>query len=226
MRSARLLAVAVLAVVLALSSAQNAFAAVELYYDDGDWDASIGAIQAGSLAAVRFSPPPGWSMLLTARYYIDLTSPLNTFRVHIYGSDLGTEVCCTPPLDVTPSGTGWFDVDLYDYHIMVDGGTDFHIGLEWLVPLVPYIGADIDSAPSLRSYDRGWTPGGEWRQWQNGNLMIRAVVDPVGPTEEAPPVGGVVVPANTLAILGPWLAVIGLVGCVTAAAVVAKKRRP
>jgi hypothetical protein len=42
---------------------------------------------------------------------------------------------------------------------------------------------------------------------------------------EAPPVGGAVIPANTLAILGPWLGVIGLVGCIGTAVVVAKKRQ-
>ena len=37
-------------------------------------------------------------------------------------------------------------------------------------------------------------------------------------------VGGVVIPANTLALLSPWLAVIGLVGCIGTAVAVAKKR--
>ena len=37
------------------------------------------------------------------------------------------------------------------------------------------------------------------------------------------PVGGVVLPANAFAVLGPWLAVIGLVGCIGTVAVVAKK---
>lgn len=37
-------------------------------------------------------------------------------------------------------------------------------------------------------------------------------------------VGGVVIPTNTLAILSPWLAVIGLIGCIGAAVVVARKR--
>jgi hypothetical protein len=41
----------------------------------------------------------------------------------------------------------------------------------------------------------------------------------------APAVGGVVIPANTLAVLGPWLAVIGLVACVGTAVVIVKKRR-
>jgi hypothetical protein len=44
-------------------------------------------------------------------------------------------------------------------------------------------------------------------------------------TECPPAVGGVVEPANTFAVLVPWLAVIGLVGCIGTVFVVAKKRR-
>jgi hypothetical protein len=39
-------------------------------------------------------------------------------------------------------------------------------------------------------------------------------------------VGGCVQPVNTFALLSPWLAVIGLVGCIATVVVVAKKRRP
>jgi hypothetical protein len=42
--------------------------------------------------------------------------------------------------------------------------------------------------------------------------------------EEA--VGGVVIPANTFAIVPPWLAVIGLVGCISTVAVISRKREP
>jgi hypothetical protein len=52
--------------------------------------------------------------------------------------------------------------------------------------------------------------------------MIRALVDPLGC---AAAVGGVVIPANTLALVAPWLAVIGLVGCIGIVVVVAKKRK-
>jgi hypothetical protein len=38
-------------------------------------------------------------------------------------------------------------------------------------------------------------------------------------------VGGALMPANTLALLSPWLAVIGLVGCISTVALVTKKRR-
>ena len=39
-------------------------------------------------------------------------------------------------------------------------------------------------------------------------------------------VGGCVQPVNTFAMLSPWLAVIGLVGCIGTVVVVAKRRRP
>ena len=51
------------------------------------------------------------------------------------------------------------------------------------------------------------------------------VVD-FGPPGACPAVGGVVMPANTLAIAAPWLAVIGLVGGIGTVVGVAKERRP
>ena len=38
-------------------------------------------------------------------------------------------------------------------------------------------------------------------------------------------VGGLLIPANSFAVLSPWLAVIGLVGCIGTVVLVAKKRR-
>jgi hypothetical protein len=40
------------------------------------------------------------------------------------------------------------------------------------------------------------------------------------------PVGGVVMPANTFALVAPWLLIIGLVGCIGTLVVFARKRRP
>ena len=39
-------------------------------------------------------------------------------------------------------------------------------------------------------------------------------------------VGGCVQPVNTFGLIAPWLAVIGLVGCISTVVAVAKKRRP
>ena len=40
------------------------------------------------------------------------------------------------------------------------------------------------------------------------------------------PVGGVVLPADALALLSPWLALLGGLGCIGTVAVIAKKRQP
>jgi len=37
-------------------------------------------------------------------------------------------------------------------------------------------------------------------------------------------VGGLVIPTNTLALVSPWLALIAVVGCISTADVVTKKR--
>jgi hypothetical protein len=53
---------------------------------------------------------------------------------------------------------------------------------------------------------------------------VSGIFDVAGPC--CPAVGGCVQPVNTFALVSPWLAVIGLVGCIGTVAVVAKKRRP
>jgi len=52
-----------------------------------------------------------------------------------------------------------------------------------------------------------------------GDVTIRAVYESI-------PVGGHFVPVNKLAILSPYLALIGLVGAVTAAVVTTRRRKP
>jgi hypothetical protein len=56
-----------------------------------------------------------------------------------------------------------------------------------------------------------------------GRVAFSGPFDVAGPC--CPAVGGCVQPVNTFALLSPWLAVIGLVGCVGTVVVVAKKRR-
>ena len=54
-------------------------------------------------------------------------------------------------------------------------------------------------------------------------LSVSAPFDVAGPCCA---VGGCVQPANTFALLSPWMAVIGLIGCIGTVVVVAKKRHP
>jgi hypothetical protein len=215
MRSARLLAVAVLAVVLALSSAQNAFATVELAYDGTGY---LVAAPTSSIA-VRFSLQAGWSgaKLLTARYYVLVSTGVNSFTVHIFDEDRATDL--TTPFTATPSASGWFDVDLSGKSITVT--RDFYVVFTMIGFQHPFVVFDPNAPISGRS----WYFDATWVQDTTYNYLIRAVVDPILPPPSGAPVGGVVMPANNLAIAAPWLAVIGLVGCIGTVVVVAKKRR-
>ena len=94
----------------------------EIAYDDGTAESGR-SCSTGFHSAVKFSLPSGWSegRLLTARYYI--WGAAVSFKVHIYGSDGTTEL--TSSFEVTPTSTGWFDVDLSALGLTVT--EDFYI---------------------------------------------------------------------------------------------------
>jgi hypothetical protein len=216
MRSIRLLAVAVLAIVLALSSAQNAFATTELAYDTNSWFDNQ-SLDVGESIAVRFtlSDFVSWPQARVVRVAFYVYSGNAAFRVHIRGN-LGTE--CTgldlATFDVTPHVLQ--DWNYYDVSGSVVVSGEFCVVAEWLTLGIPYIGLSNPPFGSGHSYRY---QGGLWFHDTGYDDMIRAYVDLVAPSA---PVGGVVMPANTLAILTPWLAVIGLVGCIGTVVAVAR----
>jgi hypothetical protein len=69
----------------------------------------------------------------------------------------------------------------------------------------------------MSSSTDGWAVG-------DGGVILHYLGQP-SPAPTGTPVGGVIEPVNRLSVLAPWLAVIGLVGCISTAVVVAKKRR-
>ena len=214
-RSVKLCAVAVLAIMLALSSAQNVFASTELIYDDGLPANAAIFPNAGVSMAVRFSLPAGVSSakLLTARYNLDLSpTTVNTFTVRILDDDRTTDL--TPPFSATPSAVGWFDVDLIAKNIIVT--RDFYIVLK-NVNGMTHPSLFVDTSNPI--YGRSWGDGnGFWEQNTIDNFMIRAVISsPAGA-----PVGGFMEPVNNLTIVAPYLALFGIVA--TVAVVVWKKR--
>lgn len=164
----------------------------ELAYDDGGAEGSTTA-SAGIKHAVKFSLPSGWSeaKLLTARYNI-YSDPV-TFRVHVYGSDGITELAS---LDVTPTSTGWFDVDLSTLNIIVTG--DFYISIEYLEEQKPWINIDT-TAPDGQSY---YGQPGAWTPFVNFDLMIRAVV------QQPIPVGGVILKVDAFSMLAPYITIL------------------
>jgi hypothetical protein len=96
---------------------------------------------------------------------------------------------------------------------------DFYISIEWLPssPFEPPIGMDTTSPIDLRSYSRD--PGEtSWELGPGTDLMIRAVVDP------NVPVGGVMVPKNSLEILTPYIALAGLIAAISTVYVIKKRK--
>jgi len=138
--------------------------------------------------------------------------------VHITGVPPSTATELTSPIPVTPIGQEWNTVDVSSSNIVVSG--DFYVAIEQPLVTVAHdssssnfegrsvYGDSLDTMTNLCCNDAGLH-----------NFMIRAEIDPIAP------VGGIVIPANNFAIVAPWLAVIGLVGCIGTAVVVAKKRR-
>lgn len=102
-------------------------------------------------------------------------------------------------------------------NVIVSG--DFWIAYKWLeTGFAPCLGLEYSVVDGRSFYGSpgSWTVDGTY------DYMISAVISSLG---GGAGVGGFVGPVNKLAVLAPWLAVIGLVGCIGTIVVVAKKRR-
>jgi hypothetical protein len=192
-----------------------------IIYDDGTYSGQTDT----PWALVLFSLPSGWSQarLLTARFYV--SSNLYGFRVHVLQSGYppGPDLV-TPFLTALPQSVGWFDVDLAGKDIVVSG--DFYISAETFGPPYLTFGRDSTASTVQRSYvcyDPPSTPGN--CVLHTYDLMIRLEVEQYPPPSAAP-VGGLIYGADRVAVVSPWLAVIGTVGCVATVAIVVRKRRP
>jgi hypothetical protein len=217
MRSFRLLAVAALAVVLTLSSAQNAFALIELKYDDftgGVYSNTPGTYDAVSFTLSDFGLTS--ATLLAARLWLSPSDTAPTpLRVHVFGAD-GKTPLVTPFNFTGPSDDYWDDAYIPGGGVIVTDG--FWIAL-YFYEESPLLGLETGLPIGGHSYTG---EPGSWSPTEYGrDYAIRALVQE-GPRPQA--VGGVVTPANTVALVSPWLAVIGLVGGIGTVVVVARKR--
>jgi hypothetical protein len=125
--------------------------------------------QAGKIDAVRFTPLFS-GQLLKARFYIYYTASFasNAFKVHVMDGDRHDVIT---PFELTPTSKGWLELDLSSYGISVKNGTDFYIGMEWIVNSYPYLGADDTWTVSNRSWS---VTGTVWKE--TSSLTIRAIV--------------------------------------------------
>jgi len=185
----------------------------EIAYDDGSSD-SYSNQDVGYHLAVRFSLPSGWTKakLLKVRYSIHAI-PFGvdpTFRAHVYDSDGVTELAS---LVVTPTDTGWFDVDLSALGITLTG--DFYVTIEYLMSAQPPIDADT-SGPDYRSY-RGQP--GSWTLLTDRDLMIRAVV-----RKPTAVVGGVILKPEGSFLIVPFILALVILASMLLALIIALKK--
>ena len=132
-------------------------------YDDGEAETeSSGA--SGNMLAVRFTPIFLGELRNASFYITDLGSGSNTFNVRVMGPDRND---LTTPIPVTPSSTGWFEVDLSPYHIAAR--EDLYIGFEYISDYDPDLGVDSSDPDSDRSFF--WN-GISWRMHYH-DYMIR-----------------------------------------------------
>lgn len=233
-RSFRLLAIAVLAVVLALSSAQKAFSSQWIIYDNNSGHFPSDSTFVG----VRFSLPNGVSsahLLAVSFYWVEETgsvqgsgmvmamSPqfiLIGAAVHITGVPPSTATKLTSSIPLIPI-VGWNPVDVSSNNIVVSG--DFYVVIQQRIP--PATVAFDSSSSNFEGRSvygdslTGVTDNPCCNDAGSHNFMIRAEIDPI---VSPAPVGGFMEPVNKLAVFAPYLALFGVIGAV---AVVFWKRR-
>jgi hypothetical protein len=212
MRSLRVLAVAVLAVVLALSSAQNVFATVQLYYDNGTNGAAAMLVDYGG---VLFSLPSGVSSahLTYVRWYT--SDPSTPRTIYITKPDGVTQLSGSPiALGSAPLGTGcpagWgpcYGLDVTSFGIVVTG--EFFV-IMYRVSNV--FNLQVDTGPLVPGHSFYGVSLGALVNSPGENFLIRVDIDPI--VAPSGPVGGFMEPVNKLAVFAPYLALLGVIGAI------------
>jgi hypothetical protein len=211
MRSARLLAVAVLAVVLGLSAAMPAIADINLLQNPG--------FETGSLAPWVTDCEEGTDCTFgvgspghTGTYYAWVGVEFAWGSVY---QEIGPPQCAQylelwyrGGYDTSEGASGVLGVEIY----YSDGTThwqELSQTEEW-----SFVHIDLDTAKLVKAAEAGVGAVGGGIDIDDFDLEACPAVA----------VGGVVMPAGMFAILAPWLAAIGVVGCIGTIAVIAKKR--
>ncbi|KON27902.1 hypothetical protein AC481_03180 [miscellaneous Crenarchaeota group archaeon SMTZ-80] len=210
-----------LTIVLAFSMIPSLSAQTQLFYDDGseeDYDCCDGGDE---FYAVKFSLPAGWShaKLLSVSFFktdMEISAEADDFKVHIYDSDLTTELITPFVFTIEPPGGAWKVVTLPSTVIVT---TEFYVAAEWLHG-DPCIGKDTNS-PDGRTYHK--VSAGDWIQINSFDIMFRATVEEY---EEIPhSVGGIYAPNDKLNILAPYIAIVGLIGAISSIFVIRRWRK-
>lgn len=138
----------------------------ELYYDDGGAEKGFVASPPGGIGAVRFYSLARAQVL---KLKFNVWGEMRAVKVHVLDADFNSVYSRI----VMPS-LGWFEVDISDSEVFVDG--HFYVGWEWISesPEGPWLGVDTNSP----HYQGSWlgVAGEKPQPAFDGNYMIRAVM--------------------------------------------------
>ncbi len=152
---------------------------IEYFYDYSQSSGEGSNRNPGDIAAVRFTPVVTNKLLAARIYFYNCRD--DTVRIHVMDAerrDLITPFDQTPKFEKTYITSGWFDVDLSDYNLTVNSGTDFYIGMEWITKGKPVLGAGwVRLQPYDPIDDRSWVWNGtDWTNIAKEDYTIRAIV--------------------------------------------------
>jgi len=180
---------------------------IELAYDDGEsegWEGALALYGSGAYA-VRFTPPLGISKITAIRYYIYLesdqcgvSSERAAFNVLIMNADREPIYDNKAP---KPTNEGWFKVDLSNENIIVSG--EFYAAMEATAALTersPCLGMDTTNPDGRSFHIHPHVEAGEWRPYEDEDLMIRVTVEPISVTTVAPTVAATVSSTTATAV--------------------------
>ncbi len=126
---------------------------VELVYDDGIPNLKLTFLEnAGTVFAVRFTPPSGTVQLLEVRYFVPDTSKGATFDLSVTGVASGEPgETLLGPLHLRAQTLGWNGIQLGDRALLLEG--DFFVLLQYDGEAKLTIGAEDRPPLSGRTYD-------------------------------------------------------------------------
>ena len=126
---------------------------VVLAYDDGIPTLTLRFLEnAGTVFAVRFTPPEGQVQLTEVRYFVPDTSEGATFTLRVTSESSGEPgATLLGPLSLRARQTGWNAVSLSEHELMLQG--DFFVLLEYDGSSRLALGAENRAPLSNRTYD-------------------------------------------------------------------------
>jgi subtilisin family serine protease len=171
---------------------------VELIYDDGTPSSGYYWPSAGQGSGVQMTPPQFPATIKKLKYYINSLSGAGggngSFSARTYDTVTGNQI--TNAVTATPTGTGWFEVDVSAQNKQVTA--EFLVCMFYDGVNTPTYG--YDSADNGRAWDFNGTT---WDTW-NETYFMRTIVSTGSPVDEDIELAGLSASSREGAVTLSW----------------------